>query len=527
MRSFLQLFLVLLFFIFTFLFNIGLIDIRFKEVNYLLGKVAFSQDASNALGIVAKYELIKRRIEFGEENEENYELEARIQALISGDQFSTDESDLQKKKIYLIPVRILLNSIRFALGKEFINPQEENKIIKVLEIGYFWERNRKYSEAIKIYDNVLGKSGLGPDIRSAVLMHKAFCHSMTSEYKKAKEVYERVINMYPNTDPGMLSWKLLDFIESIEKKREKVKRTDLTNFEKAKQYYLLMDYRNSIKYHSIFLQDSKGKKRVAEARYFKGRSHEEIGETEEAVTEYRYTIRIDKTKIWAREANRRMLMLGEFYDYRKKMAKEAQKQLAAYQDGSFMNKVDKYREMMSESSIREELLRKQGKQKDRKYASDEEIMDLINRIGNLDLTGERAREEAREKEIEKFRRDLIARGIRSEKEILELERKRALVINPFRRPSFLKKTIDGNVNQLRYIYNKRLRKGIKLSGKMIVEMKIKPDGRIDSTKIVSSNMGDQVFEKQIVAKINAWKFRAVPDSLGDLNIRYPFEFYEE
>ena len=134
MKAFFNLFLLLFFLILTVLFNIGLIDVRFQEINYLLGKAAFDQDASNALGIVAKYELIRRRMEAGEESPENYELEARIQALISGDRFS-EEEELSKKKKYLIPVRIFLNSIRFALGKEFVSLQEENKIIKVLEIG--------------------------------------------------------------------------------------------------------------------------------------------------------------------------------------------------------------------------------------------------------------------------------------------------------------------------------------------------------------------------------------------------------
>ncbi len=525
MKAFLRIFFALLIFAITVLFNIGLIDVRFEEINYLLGKIALDSDASNTFSIVAKYELIKRRMEGGETSTENYELEARIQALISGDQLTASQDELQKK--YLIPVRFFLNSIRFVLGKEVISPQEENEIIKVLEIGYFWERNRKYPEAIKIYDEVLGMPELRNDVRSAVLLHKAFCHSMMSEYSKAKEIYERVINMYPNTEAGMVSWKLLDFLESIEKKRKKVHQTKLTDFEKAKEYYLVMDYRNSIKFFSIFLQENKTGKRNAEARYFKGRSHEEIGETEEAVSEYRQTIKIDKTKQWAREANRRMLMLGEFYDHQKKMAREAQKQLAAYQDGSFMNKVDRFKEMMSESTIREELLKKQGKKKEKSQVADADIMNLINSIGDLDLTGEKGRKKELDKEIEKFRKKLIESGIKSEADIREFERKRLLRDNTFRRPSVLKRTIDGNVSQLRYIYNKKLRKGIELSGKMVVEMRIEPRGGISSVKVINSDMGDRGFEDDVLAKISTWKFKPVPDTLGALNIRYPFEFYEE
>jgi TonB family protein len=517
--------LVVLFFTCAVLFNIGLVDIRFEEINYLLGNAALDQDASNALGIIAKYELIKRRMEFGEEDVENYELEARIQALISGDHFTKDEEE-QKKKKYLAPVKFLLNSIRFTLGKEIINPQKENKIIKVLEIGYFWERNRKYPEAIKIYNDVLDMPEIGPDLRSVVLMHKAFCHSMMSEYKKAMEVYEEVINTYPNTEAGVISWKLLDFIASIEEKRETVEKADLTNFERAKQYYLLMDYRNSIKYFSIFLQENKEGVNIAEARYFKGRSHEELGESDEAVNEYRYTIRVDKTKKWAREANRRMLMLGEFYDHQKKMAIEAKKQLAAYQDDSFMNKVDKYKEMVSKSSIRDEMINNYpGKLTKRE--GEKNIMGLIDSIGEIDLTGEKDRKK-KEEEMDRYRRELVARGIKAREEQRMLELRKMLTSHASRRPSYLKKTIDGNIGQLQYIYNKNmLRKGIRLSGKMLVEISIQPNGSIGHTKIINSNMGDTEFEKKVLVKIKTWRFNAVPDSLGSLNIRYPFEFNEE
>jgi len=62
---------------------------------------------------------------------------------------------------------------------------------------------------------------------------------------------------------------------------------------------------------------------------------------------------------------------------------------------------------------------------------------------------------------------------------------------------------------------------------VLVEMSIQPNGSIKSTKIINSNVGDTEFERMVLAKIKTWKFNAVPDSLGSLNIRYPFEFYEE
>lgn len=525
MRSILQILIVLILFITGLLFNVGLIDIRFEEVNYQLGKVASIADDSRSLGILSKYELIKRRMELGESDKENYEMEARVQALISGDQLSGDmQDDVTKRKKYLIPVRILLNAIRLVLGKELIKPEQENEIFKVLEIGYFWERNRKYKEAIDIYDKVLDMPAVDEDIRATVLLHKGFCFSMLSEYEKSIDVYERVINVYPDTDAGKTAWKLLDFISSINQKRVALSKRDVSGFEKAKQYYLLMDYRNAIKFFSEYLENSPKSSTAYEAGFLKGRAHEELGETEEAVFEYRKTIKKDRSKRWAREANRRMLMLGEFYAHKRQMAQEAKKQLAAYKDKGFMDQVDKFKGMMAESSIRDELLKKQRMSSGEISSADNgEVLDLLNSIGDMDLTGE----SQRQKEQEKLRRELIRKGAGSEAEIRALERKSLLASNPFRRPSVIKEVIDGNVNQLRYIYNKKLRMGTKISGRVIIKLDIKPNGSISNTQVVSSSVANEDFEKEITDKIRSWKFRAVPDSLGTLSIKYPFEFFEE
>lgn len=509
----------------TVLFNIGLIDIRIEEMSYLLGKIASGQDVSNSLGIIGKYELIKNRMQFGEESNSNYELEAKVQALTS-DEKTAEKPVTWRKTIARVPVRTVLNGIRILLGKEIINLKEEDKILNVLEIGYFWERNRKYSEAIKIYDQVILQSNVRPEIKAAVLLHKAFCHSMLSEYEIAKLMYERVIALYPNTEAGILAWRLLDFIAAMEKQRSGLEQEKMSYFDKAHQFYLLMDYRNAIKYLSIFLQEKPVDSLAWKASYFKGRSHEELGESEEAMMTYQKVIRDDKSRIWAKQANRRMLMMGEFYEQKKQVADEARRQLSVYQDQGFVNKVEQYATLVSESSLRKELMADQKKNNGKtRTPVDDSLMNMINKIGSLDLTGEK--EEKKRQDIEKLRNELISQGTLSASDMKELERRKALEENPFRRPTELKSVIDDYSSQLRYIYNRRLRQGVKLSGKMVMEISIRPDGGIDNASIVRSSMGDKVFEDEIIKQIKNWKFKSVSDSLGNLTVNYPFEFTEE
>lgn len=522
MKTLIKMLLVLLFLGLTVLYNIGLIDIRLEEIKYLLGTIAAKEDASNTFGIVAKYELIKRRMLYGEENVTNYELEARVQALTSAKQLNEHQNSWTVKA-YRIPVRLVLNCIRILQGKKIINPKEDDKIFSVLEIAYFYERNRKFNEALKSYEEILTNTTLSSDIRAAVMVHKAFCLSMLSDYSSAKKVYEEAIAMFPNTEAGILSWKLLDFIQSIEREREKLKKNDMGEIEKAKQFYLLMDFRNAIKNLSLFIGKNAKSDALAEARFFKGRSHEELGEVEEAILEYRRIIQTDKSKVWARQANRRMLMLGEFYEQQKQIAEEAKRQLEAYKDQTFLSNIEKYSYMVSQTSIKGEMQNNENKEI-AQGPSDDSLLNIINQIGSLEPGDEKKKEKQK---IERARRDLLKQGKLNVAEIKELQRRQNLAQNPYRRPEALKKVIDDNSGELRYIYNKKLRSGMKISGKLLVEIHIQSSGRVDRAKVIQSSIGDNDFEREITQRILSWRFNGVADSLGELTVNYPFEFFEE
>jgi TonB family protein len=218
-------------------------------------------------------------------------------------------------------------------------------------------------------------------------------------------------------------------------------------------------------------------------------------------------------------------MIGEFYDQKKQISDEAKKQLAAYQDQGFANNIEQYASMVSESSLRKELMNDNSKKEEKTKTGDDSLLSVINKIGSLDLTGEKAAR--KQEETDKIRSELVAQGKLSAAEIKELDRRKALEENPYRRPGAIKSIIDENASQLKYLYNKRLRQGIKLSGKMVVEIAIKPNGSIRSAKIARSNMGDKGFEEEIVSQVLKWKFKSVIDSLGDMTVNYPMEFSEE
>jgi TonB family protein len=496
-----------------------MINIRFEDIRYLLGSIASEDDVANTFGIVAKYELVKRRMQFGEENIANFELEAKMQTIIS----SEIEKNAIQQPFYGKPLRLCINGIRLLLGKKILNPKEEDKIFGVLEIAYLWERNRKYTEALKIYDDIMATANNTPDnLRAAIMVHQAFCYSMISNYDKAKFIYENVINLFPSTEAGILAWKLLDFIQSMEKERITVAKSNAGGLEKAKQYYLLMDFKNAIKHYSKIVDQSETSS-LAEAHFYKGRSHEELGETEDAIIEYKLVAKIDSKADWGRQANRRLLMLGEFYEKKKSISDEAKKQLEKYQDQQFLKNMEVYSSFVPKGSLKNELLADSRKLESNN--ADDSILKMINNIGTIDLEGKKNQITDKKPSVNTQKNEKSTSVTQAE--FRELERRQMLNQNPYRRPAYIKEVIDNNSQQLRYLYNKRLRSGIKISGSLLVEMSINPNGDIGNIKIVQSNIGDQTFEADITERIKTWRFNQIPDSLGSLTVNYPFEFAEE
>lgn len=523
MRTVLKLFALGLMVALLVLFNAGLIELRLREIGYHLEKFAAQDDVTNTLGIVAKYELVQQRMRTGEEDISNYELEARIAALTSGDKFDA-ERESGFDRLYLAPVRLVVNGIRFVMGKPILNPTDDDKIYRILEIGYFWERNRKYTEAIDIYNEVLEKPDLREEIRAAVLIHQAFCYSMLSEYDKSRSVYEQVIRLYPTSEAGILAWRLLGFIESIEKERAQVAARTTSELERARQYYLLMDYRSAIRYLSLFLSRKPAAAQRVEATFFKGRAHEELGEVQEAVAEYNTVIADDPSVRWARQANRRLIMLGDFYETRRQVSAEARKRLEQYQDALFADKVGQFASMVNRSSLREELMSQIERQQRPAGKGADTLVDFINRIGTFDLMGEEAQKKRLEEERalqERIKgRDLTPPQRR------ELVRQNMVSQHPYRSATAITSVIADHASELQYLYNRTLRRGGRLSGRVLVSMQIGADGTVQP-RVTNSTIGDKEFEEGVLESIRRWHFRPVPDSLGVYTVNYPFEFYRE
>ena len=86
----------------------------------------------------------------------------------------------------------------------------------------------------------------------------------------------------------------------------------------------------------------------------------------------------------------------------------------------------------------------------------------------------------------------------------------------------IRKVVDSYVGNLRYVYEKALRRDPSLQGKVTVNFTISPEGRLTQANIVSSTLMNLDVEGKLIRKILTWKFPPIPGCT--VTVKFPFVF---
>jgi tetratricopeptide (TPR) repeat protein len=332
---------ILLFMLFALFFNSNLVSVRVSELSYLLDDASGAHEVLNNSAMLGRFELLKLRLDQGESRVENYELEARIQALTAPR--ANPGSDPPATTGPLVrSLRGFLNALRFVLGKPAIHPEAEDATLGALEVAYLHERSRNYDQALLAYRDALPRVPLASNLRASVLLHVAFCDSMLNSIAEARTVLAAVITEGLGKEQAVVAWKLLAFLDLLEERRRTTLPGNPTDLDRAKQAYLLVDYSASIDLLTRFIAAYGDGLRLAEAFYYRGRSHEELGELAPAIDDYRAAASHPPSGSWAQEAARRLFLLGTVYGQGGALARDTLHGSGRPADSAFISAVTRY-----------------------------------------------------------------------------------------------------------------------------------------------------------------------------------------
>lgn len=86
----------------------------------------------------------------------------------------------------------------------------------------------------------------------------------------------------------------------------------------------------------------------------------------------------------------------------------------------------------------------------------------------------------------------------------------------------IEQVFQKNKGAIYSIYNRALRKDPTLEGKVVIELTIRPDGKVVKCRIISSELNAPDLERKIVARIKLFKFK--PANVQETTIKYPIDF---
>jgi TonB family protein len=84
--------------------------------------------------------------------------------------------------------------------------------------------------------------------------------------------------------------------------------------------------------------------------------------------------------------------------------------------------------------------------------------------------------------------------------------------------------VKTNLASIKISYERQLKLNPALTGKVVVRFLIQEDGSVANVEIIESTMNSPELEKDIVRKIERWKFETLASGSGSITVTYPFVF---
>ena len=82
---------------------------------------------------------------------------------------------------------------------------------------------------------------------------------------------------------------------------------------------------------------------------------------------------------------------------------------------------------------------------------------------------------------------------------------------------------DRNKSALYALYSRALRRAPGLSGKLVLELTIAPDGTVTACRVLESQLGDPDFERKVVARVKMFRFEA--RQVAEVTASKPLDFF--
>lgn len=320
---------------------------------------------------IVKISLVQLRVLLAREQLLNYELSSRMlrakfkQMLLHKEDLRTEvkmkvlESSVmnfdQGEQVRLSGDEVVglwvVNLVRMLNLKPLLSLEEDQDRLLLLQYAFHLERTRKYAQAAEKYTALEDEFGSGDENRAFVLLHNGFCLALAGQPDTAIKKLEEVEEDFRGTHYQENATILISILREGQQRKEDILKQFNTEIERARALYRNGQYAEALK------SFEKAKELTFNDRYQRARSYEEVGQSRKAIDEYMQLANSGSNQI-AKEANRRLLVIGEVYDGGDQVKKYAEDKAKKLGDTAILNEVKEVTALKKEPEVIDKIKKK-------------------------------------------------------------------------------------------------------------------------------------------------------------------------
>ena len=322
--------------------NAALLRYRQEEIALHLNLLSSGMKDYRMAGLVGRYSLIGRRMAAKDEGGGDLIEEARLRAMLNtaGAQISGRGGEgILSMPVVAMLVRGYVGAVAFLQGKRAPAAVYSELNDPLLELSYYFERNRHWEKAIRVMEKFLPGERRSYSYRYA-LLHSGFCYAMLSRNDEAIDCYERLLRNFPDSPEADVAKRLLHYLLAVEKGVTAVLASGAAPDVKGLRLYLLSSYSHALREYNAFLGSATSSHPAYYgALYYRGRSLEELGSSEDAIRDFSKIVSEQPGTAWAIKANRRLYLLGAAYGAGGDLAARAEVKSEQFNDSLLIHSI--------------------------------------------------------------------------------------------------------------------------------------------------------------------------------------------
>jgi hypothetical protein len=247
------------------------------------------------------------------------------------------------------------SAARLLLLKSPPDVADDYRTTVLMRYAFYLERNRRYQSAIERYNDLLQTIGDGQsDVHAFAHLHLGYCLASIGEDEDARSQLRLVDELYPATHFSDTARTLLALIEEGQRRSENIQAGAPAPLDRARALF-----QNGQCPAALIAFDearqSTGGALSAMDQYQRALCLEETGAANRAIEEYRSLAAQSADFETARLANRRLLIIGIYYDGGRDLTDQAGRRAYALGDDAAAREIASVAALRQSAQVLEEI----------------------------------------------------------------------------------------------------------------------------------------------------------------------------